>query len=308
MARITLVLHHSTRLTSQMQWLLAHALSDAFRHQRPGVDVSIARAAKAGSGWQLEAPGVGSIFRQWLDGHKSKYLKIMLVERGKTRVVYLDHLPKHAKPHHPEWELQLPGKKRVSIPAFAVHAQAASTLHHSAYIAVAVGENKIAQLKEVLRGYTVFVKWQRSTMPLVLLGHSEKATQQATQLLKDYRYRAQVLLRTVETGIAPNLENAYALLLSHAAGQHTQQLLLAAMQQEVAIVSALGQSHEGREKTNMEQCIYPATQDAESIGKAMVELYRNEARRAAMVASAKHIFQASAPGLSAAAILHQLEQ
>jgi Glycosyltransferase len=136
-------------------------------------------------------------------------------------------------------------------------------------------------LKNLLKGFSRFKKRLQSSIKLVLVGRLAWKYDSFLEELKTYKYRQDVILTGYidDAELAQVMGAAYALVyLSYFEGFGVP--VLEAMQCGVPVITTEGSS---MQEIAGEAALYADPGDPASIGEKMMEVYRNETGRAAMI-------------------------
>jgi glycosyltransferase involved in cell wall biosynthesis len=137
-----------------------------------------------------------------------------------------------------------------------------------------------AAVTHVLKAFSVFKKWQKSKMKLVITGVS--AGNSALQKLDAYRFRADVALWPEPAAAELALLTAGAYALVHAGAQDAAGIaVLRAMACEVPVIATEIGALPG---ICGDAALYSEAADVKATGNNMIQLYKDEALRSRLIA------------------------
>jgi glycosyltransferase involved in cell wall biosynthesis len=139
-------------------------------------------------------------------------------------------------------------------------------------------------LLTLLKAFSLFKKWQRSNMKLLVIGNLALQHSGLAEKLKTYKYREDVVLAA-----SPQEETSSLLIAAAYALLHTGSLdgsglaVLDAMQCEVPVIT----SHTAMPEISGEAALYTAPDDPDALAKQMLTLYKDEDLRSRFIKEGK---------------------
>lgn len=142
------------------------------------------------------------------------------------------------------------------------------------------------RLIELLKAFSGFKKWQQSNMQLVIAGSVTDWTDTLEEKLQTYRYREDViLLKNISTDLTARLVAASYAMLYPAAAAVFPLAMLWAVQSHKAIIATGNAVNRGLTGAAL---WVNEDETVEGFSKAMILLYKDEARLQALVQQAKN--------------------
>lgn len=140
-------------------------------------------------------------------------------------------------------------------------------------------------LLNLLKAFSLFKKWQRSNMKLLVAGRLAWQYDDVLGKLKTYKYRNDVVLLDYlpEEQLAKITAAAYALVYpSYFEGFGLP--IIEAMQSEVPVITSTSSS---MPETGGDAALYADPSDPDAIAKQMLNLYRDESLRSRLISAGK---------------------
>lgn len=151
---------------------------------------------------------------------------------------------------------------------------------------IAVLNNEEAQYTNLLKAFSVFKKWQQSSMQLVMLAAKDFDEEKFNEKLATYKYRNDVQLfkDLPEKQISALMASAYCMVYNN-----KDENLLPLVQSIKSAIPVIAFKSSGAEEYGLDAVLYCETNTFESMGKKMIHLYNNEPLKETLSAKCREV-------------------
>jgi len=154
----------------------------------------------------------------------------------------------------------------------------------NAYFLFLGGNNEKHLLEEVLKAFSIFKKWQKSSMKLLIGGGFTTQKEDVISKLSSYKYKEDVvIIKEVNVELYIQLLAAAYAYIHPFSKEYQTLLLLSAMKSEVAVIASKIPCNEEIAK---DHCLYCETTNLkETLATAIQQLYKDEKLRGRIIKS-----------------------
>jgi len=171
------------------------------------------------------------------------------------------------------------------------------------FIASALPENNVMEL---LKAFSLFKKWQRSSMKLIITGLSETVQKDIATKLETYKYKEDVVLLSHQTdeNLALIIAAAYGVVLTDAF-DGTVLSIIAALQCGVPVITT---NESAVVEITQNACLYTPINDIDALSKKMILLYKDEILRSSLIQKGLQIAEQTSVQKTAEQLFSIIEQ